>query len=573
MNGLYLHLGMSMSNVWLLSWLWQCLLFGTLLTATTWIVTRVVGKRLPASIHVVLWSAVLIKFLAPLGPLSIVTSEQSQQVAVHVGLPDSAADDRVEIAPARSHSSNPAEATAHATPQSMANATKDWHWIAVGVYVATVLTLATIRIRTYLVFKSRCHTLPPTDGRVCRLVVQTCHRLGIRRIPVAKNSQAPAAPFVIGFLRPILVLSPRHLDSRDILEAVIVHELAHLRFREAVVRAIQRSAATLLFFWPVVGWVNRRIDVSLECMCDEWALRHGRLSACAYARCLLSMVRPAGTTRFAYHPACMAANCHTIERRIDMVLAFPSRSTARNGMRPASATFLLIWGGVALIGAAQGSRAVAKEWPISEEAVMQHASELYGVVAARATADFDGDGVLGYLEKDAYLIGLALESPDAFMAQFPYADRNSSGALDILEAFGAIRGITLIAYADRRLSAAAGARLDLEFYHEALGSQKWLLDNVATEPSSESLDNIVAVLLRTQGRQENDHHRKLDHGGSGSRFTFKRVTRSGARFQELERNIAAINAKLAIVNDAVESAKLKVTLDKLEDLLETLQDS
>ena len=256
-----------------------------------------------------------------------------------------------------------------------------------------------------------------------------------------------------------------------------------------------------------------------------------------------------------------------------MILASPARSTARNGMRPASAAFLLMWGAVALIGAAQGRSAAAQEWPVSEEAVIQHATELYGLVAARAAADFDGDGALGYLEKDAYLIGLALEAPDGFMTQFPYADRNSSGALDILEAFGAIRGVTLIAYADRRASATTGARLDLEFYHEALDAQKWLLDNVATEPSTESLDNIASVLRRTQGRHESDHHRKLDQGGTGSRFTFKKGANPGARFQELEGNIAALSAKIAAVTDAIEAARLRTALDKLESLLKSLQDS
>ena len=573
MSRFYEQLVTVSSNAWVLDWLWQCLLFGTSLTVATWIVTRARGKRLPASIHVALWSAVLIKFLVPLGPLAIVSSDGPRHAVVHLDRTDSPTASRAEPTPVSPHSLDPGDAAAHATSRAEASASMSWRWIAVALYVATVFTLAMMRIRAYRAFQSRCHALPRTDGPTRRLVVQMCRSLGTKTIPVTKVSQTPTAPFVTGFLSPILVLSPRHLGNRDILQTVIAHELAHLRLREVVVRAIQRIAATLLFFWPVVGWVNRRIDVALECMCDEWALRHGRLSACAYARCLLSMARPAGNTRLAYHPACMAANSHTIERRIDMILASPARSTARNGMRPASAAFLLMWGAVALFGAAPGRIAAAENWSATEEAVIQHATELYGLVAARAAADFDSDGVLGYVEKDAYLIGLALKAPDAFMTQFPYADRNSSGALDILEAFGTIRGVTLIAYADRRPSATTGARLDLEFYHQALDAQKWLLDNVATEPSTESLDNIASVLRRTQGRHESDHHRKLDRGGTGSRFKFKRNMPPRARFQELEGNIAAIGAKLQVVTEANEAARLRMSLDKLEDLLKTLQDS
>jgi hypothetical protein len=258
-----------------------------------------------------------------------------------------------------------------------------------------------------------------------------------------------------------------------------------------------------------------------------------------------------------------------------MILADSVQSTARKGLRPASITFLLLWGVIALIGAAQVRGAIAaKEWPLSEEAVVQHATELYKLVASRPAADFDGDGDLSYVEKDAYLIGLAQEASDAFMAKFPYADRNSSGALDALEAFGAIRGITLIAYADRRPSASTGGdRLDLKFYHSALDAQQWLLDNVRTEPTKQSIDNITSVLLRTQGRNESDHHRKLDHGGSGSRFVFKRGMPPHARFQELEGNIAALSAKIETATNETEASQLRLSLRQLEDLLETLENS
>ena len=71
-----------------------------------------------------------------------------------------------------------------------------------------------------------------------------------------------------------------------------------------------------------------------------------------------------------------------------------------------------------------------------------------------------------------------MDNADAFMEEFPYADRNQSGKLDFWEAHDTIRGVTLIAYADRRPGAAPGARLDLEFYHAALDAQAWLLANM-----------------------------------------------------------------------------------------------
>lgn len=43
-------------------------------------------------------------------------------------------------------------------------------------------------------------------------------------------------------------------------------------------------------------------------------------------------------------------------------------------------------------------------------------------------ADVNGDGLLTYVEKDAYLISLAMRRLQEFMDEFPYADRNQSGS-------------------------------------------------------------------------------------------------------------------------------------------------
>ena len=158
------------------------------------------------------------------------------------------------------------------------------------------------------------------------------------------------------------------------------------------------------------------------------------------------------------------------------------------------------------------------------------------------------------------------------MEEFPYADRNQSGRLDYLEVYGVIRGITLIAYADRRPHAAASTRLDLEFYHMALSAQEWLLKTVALKPAASDLDNIWSVLKRVQGPTKLDHRRKLDHGVPEmvmkSRKDFRDDTR---RFQELEANIKSIGPRLAAERDPREAAKLREMLDKLEEILNKLE--
>src|SRR5205814_9980080 len=134
---------------------------------------------------------------------------------------------------------------------------------------------------------TRCRRLAQADALVYGLVAEICQRLNVRRLPDVRLSDEAPAPFVFGAMNPTLVLARRHLVRPDELEAVILHEIAHLRRGDMLVRYVQWLAGTLLYFWPIVAWVNRRIDLVREHACDEWALVHGRLEAAEYARCLL----------------------------------------------------------------------------------------------------------------------------------------------------------------------------------------------------------------------------------------------------------------------------------------------
>ena len=88
--------------------------------------TRALGKRLPASIHVVLWSAVLIKFLVPVGPLSIVSYEELQRAPDLADRADWAAADGLGMTAGPPASSVPTEDTANITSEAAAAAPMNW---------------------------------------------------------------------------------------------------------------------------------------------------------------------------------------------------------------------------------------------------------------------------------------------------------------------------------------------------------------------------------------------------------------------------------------------------------------
>jgi len=573
----------AVTSLWL-NWLSRALVMGTVLAGFTWLITPVLRSRKNTTLEGVLWTVVLIKFLVPAGPLSVWSltlpppTETARPPLDDSGVPVTA---RTNV-PFEAETTHHAPAPARVTPPtatydlatSAAPAAKHWSLLAPAAYMLCTLGLFSHRIRSHRVMLRRSYKLPHSDACVHALVVGVCRRLGVRRVPSIRISDEAPAPYVIGLLHPLLVLSHRQLVRPDELETVIVHEVAHLRRGDLFVRLLQWIAGTLLFFWPVVAWVNRRIDVVREYACDEWALRYGKLTATDYARCLLGAVQPTRGMRPVFQLAGMAANHKTIERRIDMILNAHDRAPMQRSRRRLAAAFLLPWAGIALTGAvsATASRA-ASDWPVTEDAVKEHAIVLYSLVAQRAAADVNGDNIVSYLEKSAYLVSLAMQDAAAFMEAFPYADRDHSGRLDMLEAYDTIRGVTLIAYADRRDDPLAGARLDLEFYHDALDAQQWLLDNVMVEPDPGDVENALAV-VRRMSSPRSDHVRKLDHGAPVGTDAFtKASSHDRPRFAELEANIATVKAKLANSTRPAETAKFQTMLDKLETILDKLQGS
>lgn len=99
-------------------------------------------------------------------------------------------------------------------------------------------------------------------------------------------------PQVRGLLRPLIVLPPLYLDrlSPDELRPILLHEDAHRRRRDPLRRLVLRIGTDLLWFYPPVHWVHRRLLQAAEFACDEAVLRSG-VAAGDYARALARAVQ------------------------------------------------------------------------------------------------------------------------------------------------------------------------------------------------------------------------------------------------------------------------------------------
>lgn len=115
-------------------------------------------------------------------------------------------------------------------------------------------------------------------------------RLKVMRPVALLQSSAAAVPMVIGWLKPV-VLVPMELVTgltTAEIEAILAHELAHIRRHDYLVNLLQNVAETLLFYHPAVWWVSRRIRQEREFCCDDIAAELCDGTA-AYARALATV--------------------------------------------------------------------------------------------------------------------------------------------------------------------------------------------------------------------------------------------------------------------------------------------
>ena len=76
-----------------------------------------------------------------------------------------------------------------------------------------------------------------------------------------------------GWFKPVLLVPANLVTGMppDLLEALLAHELAHVRRHDYLVNLLQFAAEILLFFHPTVWWLSRRIRIERERIADDMA--------------------------------------------------------------------------------------------------------------------------------------------------------------------------------------------------------------------------------------------------------------------------------------------------------------
>lgn len=241
-------------------------------------------------------------------------------------------------------------------------------WVVV-VWSMGVVALSLRIFASWIGMRLLARGRQPVPTSIENTIASLSGRMRLRRVPLVFASARVIDATVVGFLKPIVLLPAAWLVDLppDMLEAVLAHELAHIRRHDLWINLVQRAVETVLFYHPAVWWVSRRLRAEREMCCDELAVSvtHQRL---VYVTTLESVARRrAGLVKPAL-AVTLGDQDMALLKRIQHILGF---SAAPNGgWWPAGIVALALpaalWFGWSTF--VPGTKAVADETAAKKEA-------------------------------------------------------------------------------------------------------------------------------------------------------------------------------------------------------------
>ena len=171
---------------------------------------------------------------------------------------------------------------------SIATVQQPWLWLQQGFsffnsYANTIvlLWLLVIAIKSvqlfaglYSIKRIRQTKISPAGAYWENRVQQLSIQFGIYKIVAIVQSGLVNVPMVVGYFKPLILVPIGLLNnlSKEEVEAIICHELAHVKRRDYLVNILQSFMELLFFFNPAVSWISGLIREERESCCDDLAV-------------------------------------------------------------------------------------------------------------------------------------------------------------------------------------------------------------------------------------------------------------------------------------------------------------
>jgi BlaR1 peptidase M56/Surface antigen variable number repeat len=157
-----------------------------------------------------------------------------------------------------------------------------------------------------------------------RLIIGTMHARRLVRNSMldggVRTSDSCAAPVTVGLIRPVMIFPVGWRQwNQEKVDAVLAHEVEHLRRRDALVQWFALVNRAVFWFHPAAWWLEGHLSRLAEEACDDAVLARGHDPA-RYAECLLDMARAVGRSGGRVNATGMAMPGSALPNRIRRIL-------------------------------------------------------------------------------------------------------------------------------------------------------------------------------------------------------------------------------------------------------------
>jgi beta-lactamase regulating signal transducer with metallopeptidase domain len=193
----------------------------------------------------------------------------------------------------------------------------------VALWLCGVLLAASRYAGGWMTIRRLVHSALPADEALELRVRALIERMGIGRQVRVVVSKLIEIPFTFGWLRPVVVIPISMLASLDprYVDAIIAHELAHVRRLDYVVGVLQSVAMTLLYHHPATWWLDRRLRAEREYCADDVAATVAR-DRILYIRALAELE----SARLGLSSLALAANDGSLVARVERLTGAAPRA-------------------------------------------------------------------------------------------------------------------------------------------------------------------------------------------------------------------------------------------------------
>lgn len=240
-------------------------------------------------------------------------------------------------------------------------------WLAV-LWALGVLVFSLRHLGAWLLVRRRLGgAAEPATAEWQDRTQRLARRLQVTRPYRLLVGKGGGSPILLGWIRPTIVVPASlllQLPSGQV-EALVAHELAHLRRYDDWVNLAQLVVESLLFYHPAVWWLSGRVREEREASCDELAAR-GVGSRRRYGEALARLAGGSGP----WKPALGAADSEIV-RRLRRLVGTTDGAGATSGLVVVASVVLLLGGGALALGASQpegrgaaaaDGKAAVREW-------------------------------------------------------------------------------------------------------------------------------------------------------------------------------------------------------------------